>query len=449
MSVNYSSKKRLPENTNNDLEENIVNPNEINQDNEIQDNSNKNNEQLNNNNEQINPNQINFNISLKDDNKNQNQNNINPENNNNNEIAIKKNENSENIPKSNENNGKKMTINIVKKMEEENKDINKEDNKEIKNFSKKIKNKNSNLENRENRYKDQISSLEEKIKEIQNEHKNNVLKLTNMGKSIDVDLKTLSKENNSLKNNLESISVKLDEMIYKSTNNPRKIIKNKILNENKSKEPSYEQQIMIKNKEIKNKQQLIDILNRDKIKLQNSLKLLDNSDKEGGNKMKSQLRDTNLGIIELENKIKNYKLIISDHAQCVKKIDYLNKMIGSKKRELVTTKIEINQKDSKTNELTSKINMADKALEILEENKTKKKLKKQKKDYQLSLENEYNPTQQIIKSSRIQSKKYVKTIPSNNNAIKNKILKNNKNIRKNGSPFSSKNNIYIHTQLKK
>lgn len=193
-----------------------------------------------------------------------------------------------------------------------------------------------------------------------------------MGKTIDVDLKHLSKENNTLKNNLESISVKLDEMIYKSTNNPKKIIKNKMLNESKNKEPNYEQQIMIKNKEIKNKQQLIDILNRDKIKLKNSLKLLDNTGTEGGNKMNNELRDRNLEIIELENKIKNYKLIISDHAQCVKKIDYLNKMIGSKKREIVATKLEISEKDSKTNELNSKINMVDKALEILEENKNKK-----------------------------------------------------------------------------
>ena len=216
-----------------------------------------------------------------------------------------------------------------------------------------------------------------------------------------------------------------------------------MLNESKNKEPNYEQQIMIKNKEIKNKQQLIDILNRDKIKLKNSLKLLDNSGTEGGNKMNNELRERNLEIIELENKIKNYKLIISDHAQCVKKIDYLNKMIGNKKREIVATKLEISEKDSKTNELNSKINMVDKALEILEENKNKKKLKLKKKDYQLSLENEYNQTEQkqIIKNNRIQSQKYVKTIPSNNNAIKNKILTNNKNIRKNGSPSSSKNNI--------
>ena len=460
MSVNYSSRKRLPEDTNNNLEENIDNPNEINQDHDLQDNNIINNEQITNNDEQINQKKLNINITLKDDNNNQNQNNINTENNNENELANEQsklsneNKNTENITKENESFEKKMNINVVKKMEEENKDINKEDNNEIKNFSNKIKNKNNNLENRENRYKSQISSLEEKIKEIQINHKNDLLKLINMGKTKDVDLKSLSKENNTLKNNLEAISVKLDEMIYKSTNNPRKIIKNRILNENKIKEPNYEQQIMIKNKEVKNKQQLIDILNKDKIKLQNSLKLLDNTDNGGGNKIKNQLKDTNLEIIELENKIKNYKLIISEHAQCVKKIYYLNKMIGSKKREIVATKLEINEKDTKTNELTSKINMVDKALEILEENKHKKKLKLKQKDYQLSLENEYNQTeqQQIVRSSRIQSQKYVKTIPSNSKAIKNKILKNNINIRKNASPSSSRNNIlhsYTAEEVKK
>lgn len=67
------------------------------------------------------------------------------------------------------------------------------------NYSKKIQNKNEDLINKENKYKNEISSLEQKIKEMEENHKNNFLKLTNDGKNKDVKLKDLSKENNSLK----------------------------------------------------------------------------------------------------------------------------------------------------------------------------------------------------------------------------------------------------------
>ena len=70
------------------------------------------------------------------------------------------------------------------------------------------------------------------------------------------NIKSLSKENNSLKNNLESVSHKLDEMIYKSTSNPRKIL-NKV---NNKKENDYKIQMLIKEKEVNNKQHLVEIL---------------------------------------------------------------------------------------------------------------------------------------------------------------------------------------------
>ena len=159
-------------------------------------------------------------------------------------------------------------INNNKIQNNQNKTSKKEETKnELNNYSKKIINKNESLQNKESIYKDQISSLEQKLIDIQENHKNNILKLKNDGKSKDINLNFLSKENNALQNNLETISLKLDEMIYKSASNPRKLIKKNILDDNKKKESKYEQQILIKDKEIKNKQQLIDILNKDNKKL--------------------------------------------------------------------------------------------------------------------------------------------------------------------------------------
>ena len=217
MSANYASRKKVTE-ISEDNSEIIPNPNEI-----INNNENLNNSKLDNNNEQILPSK---------------------------EINIK----IEKIDK------KKNNINNNKIQNNQNKTSKKEETKnELNNYSKKIINKNESLQNKESIYKDQISSLEQKLIDIQENHKNNILKLKNDGKSKDINLNFLSKENNALQNNLETISLKLDEMIYKSASNPRKLIKKNILDDNKKKESNYEQQILIKDKEIK-REQLPDLM---------------------------------------------------------------------------------------------------------------------------------------------------------------------------------------------
>ena len=260
---------------------------------------------------------------------------------------------------------KEINIKITKIDNNKEENANEDDTKNKMNeFSKNIQNKNQNLLDRENMYINQISSLEQKIKEIQENHKNNISKLVNEGKSKDVELKTLSKENNSLKNNLENLSSKLDEMIYKSTSNPRRLIMQSKLDENKKKE-NYEQQIKIKEKEIRNRQQLIDILEKDNKKLKDSWNSIDNIGKDGGNKVKEQLKIKNTEIIEIQNKIKEYKHIISEHAICEKKIEFLNKIIENKRKTIHSKISETSIKDNKNNELNTKLNMVDKALEQL------------------------------------------------------------------------------------
>ena len=171
------------------------------------------------------------------------------------------------------------------------------------NYSKKIQNKNEDLISKENKYKNEISSLEQKIKDMEENHKNNFLKLTNDGKNKDVKLKDLSKENNSLKKNLEDISLKLDKMIYKSASNPRKILKKVKMDETKKKESNYEQIIIMKDKEIQNKKQLIEILEKDNQYLKNSMKRINNKGvTNDGNKLKKQ----NSEIMKIRE---NYKII--------------------------------------------------------------------------------------------------------------------------------------------
>ena len=184
------------------------------------------------------------------------------------------------------------------------------------------------------------------------------------------------------------------------------------------------------------------------------MKKIDNNESGNGNSIKDKLKQKNLEILEIQNKIKEYKLIVSEHFQCEKKIEYLNKMIVSKRKDLIEKKNEIVKKDFKNNELKSKYNMADKALEILEENKSKKKLKLRKRNYLDSSGNDYAETQQnqlVSPSPRNKlNQKYIKTIPSNNKNVKNQILRTNKNnkisLKINDSSSPAKGIINSYTE---
>ena len=174
-----------------------------------------------------------------------------------------------------------------------------------------IKKENNNLD-----YQMQISSLEDKIKEIESNHTNTMIKLSSEGKNIDVKLKSISKENKILTNNLESLSSELDKMIYKVTSNPGKILKQK-KSENNGKENSD-----IKNKEIQNKQKLIDILKKDNLRLKNEVERINkNSFEQDENKLIANLVEKNKEIKILENKLKEYKNKIDEHNKCEKNIE--------------------------------------------------------------------------------------------------------------------------------
>jgi len=92
-------------------------------------------------------------------------------------------------------------------------------------------------------------------------------------------------------------------MIYKSASNPRKILKKAKMDETKKKESNYEQTVMMKDKEIQNKKQLIEILEKDNQYLKNSMKRINNKGvTNDGNKLKKQ----NSEIMKIRE---NYKII--------------------------------------------------------------------------------------------------------------------------------------------
>ena len=277
----------------------------------------------------------------------------------------------------------------------------------------------------------------------------------NDGKSKDANLKSLSKENNSLKSNLESLSLKLDELIYKSTSNPRKLIMQSKVDENKKKE-NIEQQIEIKKKELKNREQLLDILKKDKIKLTESWNRITNIGTDG----KEQLKTKNKEIEDLQKSIKELKIVISEHSICEKKIKFLTKLVNNRRSKIKSKNIEMEKRGGQNNELNKKINMFDEALGKLEENKKikkkeeetkKKKLRLKQKNYSLSLPNDYNNPKQtpLIKNVKDQIKDYAPTNPSNNGDVKSKMIQNNNIITNNNQDGKNKNVFYLKSASNK
>ena len=332
MSVNYSQKKRNSSDPEN-LEENIPNPNDIIHE-ESQEQSQKDITKLKEK-QTISSGEVNINIE---------------------NVEQKK----EDEKKEDKENKKKTTKRTTKrektKKNEENNEKSEKDN------LNRPQNKKLTSQDKEKNYLNQISTMEGKIKELENNHINNMIKLSEEGKNIDAKLKAISKENKSLTSNLESLSSKLDEMILKATSNPRNLMRQKKLDEQKKAENDKKFQLEIKNKEIQNKQKLIDILQKDNLKLKSQMEKINHTGlEENENKIMDDLIKKNKEISELEAKIRDFKLKIEEHNKCDSTIETLNKLIENNKRDLEMRSSQIIKQQKKNLELNTKLTMADKA----------------------------------------------------------------------------------------
>ena len=152
------------------------------------------------------------------------------------------------------------------------------------------------------------------------------------------------------------------------------------MDETKKKESNYEQTVMMKDKEIQNKKQLIEILEKDNQYLKNSMKRINNkSVTDDGNKLKNKLKKQNSEIMKIQEKLQNYKKIISEHNFCGKTIDYLKQNIQRKKAELANKKNEGIKKELIVDRMNTKLNLLEQAIVKMDDNITKRKLEEKKK----------------------------------------------------------------------
>ena len=125
--------------------------------------------------------------------------------------------------------------------------------------------------NERGKFIDKIKSLEEKIIQINKEHSDNIQKYIDEIDKKEKDIKKLVNSNNNLKNSLEVLTQRLDRILVNS--NQQKIKLTKVINTNQE---DLQHQLDIKEKELKNQQQLINILTKDNKNIRNMLNTLNN-----------------------------------------------------------------------------------------------------------------------------------------------------------------------------
>ena len=134
--------------------------------------------------------------------------------------------------------------------------------KEIKDEEKKENKDNvkyNNNQNKVNKYEEKIKHLEETISQINLEHEEIIKKKKILIEQKEKDIKQLLKINSNLKNSLEILTQRLDKVLINKTNK-------KLKNGNKEIEidkEDLEYRLELKEKELKNQQQLINILKKD------------------------------------------------------------------------------------------------------------------------------------------------------------------------------------------
>ena len=153
-------------------------------------------------------------------------------------------------------------------------------------------------------YEQRIKELENTINKMNLEFCEEMKKHNDEINKKDICIKKLVNSNNNLKKSLENLTQRLDKIII-NTNIPKPKISNKIINE---KQEDLQHKLDLKEKELKNQQQLIKILTKDNEHIRKILKDFDlnninNNDVDLTNKIHAQYHE----IQKLQKEIKELK----------------------------------------------------------------------------------------------------------------------------------------------
>ena len=224
-------------------------------------------------------------------------------------------------------------------------------------------------------YQKHIFNLEQKLSQIDTNYMKEISKLNEEINIKNKNLKLLSNINKNLKISLNSLTQKLNELLYKFTKDQKKLkLKNNNISE---KEKNFEEQLLLKEKELKNQQTMINILSKDNKKLKHSLEIQNNY--EINRSLSDKLFIKEQEIINLNKIIKDYENKYQKHNECQKEIDSLKIKLLNKQKELSEKKKEIFVNHKNITQLKSKFINSENAINLINKNIKERNIKKNEK----------------------------------------------------------------------
>ena len=295
------------------------------------------------------------------------------------------NENEENLSNNNNNNNNEENENEENENEKGNED-NKNENEEEEEKDKEKEEEERKKEEEKINYMEIYKKLNE---EYEIEHKNFGDKIKQL--QIDLyskseNLKKLTIRNHYLTINLKELNEKVDQMIKNSANKKFKILK-------KEKKISPELILKIKEKELKNSQTLVKILQRDNSRIK---KLLEYQTETSSNELLNKIKEKDNENQKLKTEIKQLKNINHSNSNCLTQRNNLQKKIKNLELEITRT-IENTGRIKNNYEIFQTRNVnSENANKKLRENIFKRKNSEKKRKISLNVKNNLNNTSNVF-----------------------------------------------------
>ena len=287
---------------------------------------------------------------------------------------------------------------------------------------------------REKHYKEKIEQLENDLQkerntyEIFNKNSEIILNLKNDISSKEKEIKEITLQNNKQKEELELVSHEIDLKLKKLSDSTQIVNIKKRDYQNQSNED-----IKMKEKQINNINNIIDILQNENDKLKIKLDVLLHNSGTTGEKIK--VIELDKKILSLNKDIKKKKLIIQEHAKCASIKNQILKKINLIQKEIYTERESLNKLKKKLGATGNKYMLIKKDYENKNKNqkfsRSNKKiyLKKENQPQILFTQNELNAILYSVNNDKIAFYNILAKLNINEDFINNISFEGNNNIK--------------------
>ena len=287
---------------------------------------------------------------------------------------------------------------------------------------------------REKHYKEKIEQLENDLQkerntyEIFNKNSEIILNLKNDISSKEKEIKEITLQNNKQKEELELVSHEIDLKLKKLSDSTQIVNIKKRDYQNQSNED-----IKMKEKQINNINNIIDILQNENDKLKIKLDVLLHNSGTTGEKIK--VIELDKKILSLNKDIKKKKLIIQEHAKCASIKNQILKKINLIQKEIYTERESLNKLKKKLGATGNKYMLIKQDYENKNKNqrfyRSNKKiyLKKENQPQILLTQNELNAILYSVNNDKIAFYNILAKLNINEDFINNISFEGNNNIK--------------------